>query len=202
MSNKTNGTTPLLPDTEAGKKVKARFREDRTLEAIDHLLSRIETLEKAVEGLTNLLQQGPGLIAMTGDMVDEAYRKADERGINIEQRLRSVGTIAEKLTDPKMVKRIDSLIDTAEKMPGIIAMTMDMVDAGMKTAIHHGYNPSILAETAGTANTALTKAKNEPPEKVGSVFALLRLLRDADMRNGIGFFVNFLRHFGRNIYGK
>lgn len=257
MDAHTNGASTIWPETDAGKRVQARLSEDRTLEALDRLLLRIDTLETAVTHLTVLMRQGPGLVAMAGDMVDEVYRKSDEAGVSIDARLKNALVIAEKLTAPRMVdqlerilqfsdqlpglmamqadivdeayrkadaqgvniderlgialqlaekmtqpqvaEKLETLLKIGDQLPGMMAMTMDMVDEGMKKAIANGFDPQVLADTAGAANTALTHAKAEAPAKVGGILGLLRLIRDPDRQKGLGFLMNFLKHFGRNI---
>ncbi|NRB51947.1 MAG: DUF1641 domain-containing protein [Saprospiraceae bacterium] len=257
MDAHTNGASTIWPETDAGKRIQVRLSEDQTLDALDRLLQRIETLETAVTNLTVLMRQGPGLVAMAGDMVDEAYRKSDEAGVSIDARLKNALTIAEKLTAPRMVaqldrlvsftnqlpglmamqadivdeayrkadaqgvnieerlgvalqlaekmtqpqvaEKLDALLKVGDQLPGMMAMTVDMVDEGMRKAIANGFDPQTLADTASAANTALTKAKAEAPAKVGGIFGLLKLIKDPDRQKGLGFLMNFLKHFGRNI---
>lgn len=257
MDANTNGSIAILPSTVAGKKVKARLSDDRTLNAIDNLLARIDTLDKVVANLTTMMNQAPGLLAMGGDMLDEAYRKADAQGVsiderlnnalviaekltapamvekldkltqfadqlpglvamkvdalddmyreadangvNIDERLSSALQLAEKLTAPEMVEKLNGLMATADQLPGMIAMTVDMVDERMKNAIANGFDPNVLADTASAANRALTNARAEPPAKVGGIFGLLKVLKDPDRQRGLGFLMNFLKHFGKNI---
>lgn len=256
MAN-TNSSLNHWSDSEAGQQVMSRLSSEDTLRSIDHLLAKINTLEKAVDHLATIMQQGPGLIAMTGDMVDEtyrqadangvsidqrlknalhiaekltapemvdkldnlmtftnqlpglmamqadivdeAYRKADARGVSIDQRLGNALEIAEKLTAPEMVEKLNGLMELSNQLPGIAAMTIDMVDEGMKKAVANGFDPKVLADTASAANTALTNAKAEAPAKVGGPFGLIRALRDPDRQRGLGFLLNFLKHFGKNI---
>lgn len=199
MDAHTNGASTVWPQTEAGRRVKARFSEDRTLEALDRLLQRIETLEMAVTNLTLLMRQGPGLVAMAGDMMDEAYRQADAKGVSIDERLGVALQLAEKLTQPEVAEKLDALLKVGDQLPGMMAMTVDMVDEGMRKAIAKGFDPQTFADTASAANTALTKAKAETPAKVGGIFGLLKLIKDPDRQKGLGFLMNFLKHFGRNI---
>lgn len=199
MDIHTNGTSTVWPGTEAGRRVRARLSEDQTLEAVDRLLQRIETLEAAVTNLTLLMQQGPGLVAMVGDMMDEAYRKADAKGVSLDERMGVALQLAERLTQPEVAERLDVLLKVGDQLPGMVAMTVDMVDEGMRKAIAKGFDPQTLADTASAANTALTKAKAEAPAKVGGIFGLLKLIKDPDRQKGLGFLMNFLKHFGRNI---
>jgi len=199
MDAHKNGASSAWPETEAGRRVQARLSEDRTLEAIDRLLMRIETLESAVGNLTTVMQQGPGLVAMAGDLVDEAYRQADAKGVRIDQRLSVALQMAEKLTQPQVAEKLDSLIQFGDQVPGMIAMTVDMVDESMKKAIASGFDPHSVVGAASNVSTALTQAKAEPPAKIGGLFGLLRQLKDPDRQRGLGFLMNFLKHFGRNI---
>lgn len=257
MEVKGNGNSAPWLASEAGRQVQNKLSETRTLEAIDHLLGRIDTLEEAVDRLGDIMAQGPGMIAMVGDMADETYRKADAKGISIDERLQNALVIAERLTAPEMVAKIDSLItltnqipglvamvgdmtdeayrqadargvsldqrmgvalEMAEKLtapemagkldalwqladqfPGITAMLVDMLDEGMKEALGSGFNPQTLATVAGAANRALTKARAEHPDPAGSIFSIMRALKDPDRQKGMGFLLNFLKHFGQNL---
>lgn len=254
-----NGNVHSVPwtDTEAGKQVQARLSESRTLQALDHLLQRLDTLEQAVDRLGVLMQQGPGLVAMVGDMADETYRQADARGVSLEQRLRvalemaekltapemvakldgllqfadqapglmamtadmadeayrkadargvsldqRLGValeMAEKLTAPEMVNKLDSLLQLADQAPGIIAMAVDWMDESFKGASESGFDPKVLTQVAGAANTALTRAKDEHPTKSGGIFKLLGALKDEDRQKGLGFLLNFLKYFGQKL---
>jgi len=120
------------------KHLENRLNEPITAQAVDRLLNRIGTLEKAVENLTTLMEQGPGLMAMTADMVDEGYRQAQSNGVSIENRLGAALNIAEKLTTPAIVEKLDSLLTVAEQAPGLIAMVTDMVDEGYQNASKNG----------------------------------------------------------------
>ena len=135
---KSNGKSTAWYETEAGKEVQARLTEERTLKAIDHLLSRIDTLETAVDRLTTLIDQGPGLMAMTTDMADEVYRQSQARGVSIEERLANALQLAEKLTSDEMVGKIENLIDLADQAPGLAAMTVDMADEMYRQASASG----------------------------------------------------------------
>lgn len=152
-----------------------------------------------LDGLMTLADQAPGLVAMTMDMVDEGYRKADANGVSIDERIGNVMVLAEKLTAPAMVEKLDGLMTLADQAPGLIAMTVDMFDEGMKGALDKGLDLQALGDIAGASNRALTAAKAEPPAKVGGIFGLLRVLKDNDRQKGLGFLMNFLKHLGRNL---
>jgi len=166
-----NGTTPGI------EHLRDRLNEEHTAQSIDRLLNRIDTLEKALDNLTTMMQQGPGLMAMTMDMVDEGYRKADAKGVSIENRLNAALQIAEKLTAPAMVEKLNNLLTFAEQAPGIMAMTMDAVDEGYRKAGERGVS------VENRIGTALQMAeKLTAPEMSQKLDGLLTL---ADQAPGI-----------------
>lgn len=199
MESYGNDTSSAWLATPAGIQLQRRLTDEHTLQALDHLLARIDTLEKAVGRLTDLMEQGPGLVAMAGDMADEAYRNAAARGLNLEERLHNALHLAGQITAPETVAKLDTLVQLSDQLPGLVAMTVDMLDEGMKKAVSHGFNPDVLASVAGAANTALTVAHAEHPVSSGGPFKILRALRDPDRQKGLGFFMNFLKHFGQNL---
>ena len=78
---KTNGN-PTWLESKAGQKLQQSLSEEKVLNGIDHLLHRIGTLETAVERLTSIMEQGPGMLSMVTDMADAEYKKAADRGAN------------------------------------------------------------------------------------------------------------------------
>ncbi|MCI5083399.1 MAG: DUF1641 domain-containing protein [Saprospiraceae bacterium] len=124
--------------SEAGQQLQEKLNSERTLRSLDHLLDRIDTLEKAVERLTDVMEQGPGLVSMGVDMADEAYKEAQARGVQIEQRLAAALHLAEKLTAPEMVEKLEQVFDFVHQAPGLVSMTMDMADETYKRAADNG----------------------------------------------------------------
>ena len=166
--------------------------------AIAEKLTAPAMVEK-LDGLLKVADQAPGLVAMTMDMVDEGYRASNAKGINIEERLSSALAIAEKLTAPAMVEKLDGLLKVADQAPGLIAMTMDMVDEGMKEAVDNGFDIAAVGEMASIFGGAMSEAKAEPPVKVGGIFGIMRVLKDENRQKGLGFLMNFLKHLGRKL---
>ncbi len=194
-----NGTSTAWMQSEAGQNLQKRLTDEHTLNSLDHLLAKVDNLTKVVDSLVTIMEKGPGMIAMGGDMVDEAYRAADAQGVNLEERMRIALTMAEKLTDPTLVDKLDGLLKLVDQAPGLVAMTMDIVDEKMKAALDKGFDLGTLAEIAASSNRALTAAKAEPPIKVGGFWRLWRVLKDPDRQRGLGFLMNFLKHLGRNL---
>jgi len=121
-----NGTNTWL-DTAAGKRLQERLNDEPTVEALDQLLSRVTTLERAVERLTAVLEQSPGIVSMAADITDETYRHVADQGVNLEDRFRNALHLAERLTAPATVVRFDQLLETAEMAPDLAATLKEMV---------------------------------------------------------------------------
>lgn len=132
----TNGTTWM--ETPAGKRLQESLSNQNTLGSIDRLLNRIDTLEKAVEKLTTVIEQGPGLMSITMDAIDDGVKRSADRGVDINQRLGAALQIAEKLTAPAMVEKLDALLSIADQAPGLMSITMDAIDEGAKRSAEKG----------------------------------------------------------------
>jgi uncharacterized protein YjgD (DUF1641 family) len=195
----TNGKATDWLSSAAGQQVQSRLSEERTLQAIDHLLQRIDTLEAAVERLAVVMHQGPGFVSMATDMVDDQVRRAKENGIYLDERMNNALVLAEKLTAPETTEQITKLLEFARQAPGMISMVTNIIDDSMANSIKKGYDPQALFRLAGTANTALAQSIQDPPKKVGGIFSMLRALRDPDRQRGISFLLSFLKNWGSKM---
>ena len=204
-----NNGSSIWTDSPAGRQIQERLSEEKTLQSINRLLDRIDTLEKAVENLTTIMAQGPGLVSMAADTVDESYRQAARRGIDVEQRLAGALQIAEKLTDPKMVEKLDNLLAFADQAPGLISMMVDMADESYRKAQKSGVNPEdrlsnalqiaeklTATETVTKLNDLLVLAEQAP-----GLVAMLVDSIDEEMRkaNTGGLDINNLMDYGKLI---
>jgi uncharacterized protein YjgD (DUF1641 family) len=146
--------------------------------------------------MLSIAEQAPGMVVMAVNVVDEVMAKAEARGINVEERFQKIMEISEKLTDPALLSNVDKLFQLNERLPGLVAMTVDILDEGLQSAANNGFDPKSLFEIAGRANSALTSARLEPAPKVG-IIGMIRSFMNADLQRGLGFFMNFLKFFGR-----
>ena len=133
----TNGTNGWQASA-AGQQLNARLQDERTVEGLSHLLDRIDTLEQAVNRLATVMEQGPGMVSMVTDMVDEAYSEAATEGIDLEQRLKGLLQLAQKLTAPETVAKIDAALTMADRMPGMVSMVADMADEAYQRSADRG----------------------------------------------------------------
>ena len=154
--------------------LQAKLNEPQTVAALTRLLDRIESLEQTVNTLADLVTQGPGMAAMVGDMVDETVRSAAARGVDVEQRLQTALTLAEKLTAPAMVDKLDRLLALADEAPGMAAMVGDMVDETVRSAAARGVD----IEARLRAGLAIAE-KLTAPDMVAKLDQLLAFANEA-----------------------
>ncbi len=127
------------PDASpAAQAPREQLADERTLTALNHLLSRLEVLDQATRQLSALMERAPGLMAIAGDVLDETYRDATARGIDLEERLQTALALAEKLTEPRRAEQLEQLLHLADRLPGMVAMTADVFDEQMHQAVDQG----------------------------------------------------------------
>ena len=115
-----------------------RLNDPQTAAALTRLLDRIDTLEQTVNTLARLLEQGPGLVSIAADSVDDAFRQATAAGVDVDARLRAALQMAEKLTAPDMVAKLDRLLTLVDQAPGLVSMATDTVDDAFRQAAAAG----------------------------------------------------------------
>lgn len=121
-------------DTQAGKALEARLNDERVVNAMNRILDRLDVIESSLDKI----HEAPGMISMVADMADDAVRTASSNGIDFDERLRSALAIAEKLTAPAMVDKIDHLIAAIDQAPSMISMVADMADDMVQTNAKRG----------------------------------------------------------------
>ncbi|MEI2611558.1 MAG: DUF1641 domain-containing protein [Candidatus Promineifilaceae bacterium] len=81
-----------------------------------------------LDQLMALADQAPGMVAMAGDAVDEMMGRAAAHGVDVEQRLKAALALAEKLTDPERMAKLEQLLALADQAPAMLAMMGDVAD--------------------------------------------------------------------------
>lgn len=160
--------------TPEGSELQKRLSDGKIIQSLDHLLAKIETLEQAVTQLNTAMAQGPGLISMAADSIDEAFRQSAENGVQIEERLSNALAIADKLTAPAMVEKLNSVLEFADQAPGLASMVTDAVDEAFKRSAENGIN---IEERLGAALNLANKLT--APEMVQKLEGLLALSEQA-----------------------
>ena len=135
MNSKEQGN---WQDTPAGKELQSQLADGETLAGLSRLLGRIDDLEKTVDRLSGVIEQGPGLVAIATDAVDDEIRRVNDEGGDVEARLRSALTLADRLTAPDMVAKLDAALTTLDRLPGLVSMTVDVLDETARNAAAKG----------------------------------------------------------------
>lgn len=144
--------TQPSPQSENGvASLEERLNEPDTAEALHRILDRLDAIEEAVDSISMAARQGPAAAAMVTDMADDAYRTAEEAGVDLDERLQLALQLVERLTAPRTVDvlsrltermdEVDQLLDLADQAPGFIAMLTDMVDDAYRMAEETGHDP-------------------------------------------------------------
>lgn len=121
-------------DTQAGKALEVRLNDDRIVTAMNRILDRLDVIESTLDKI----HEAPGMVSMVADMADDAVSTAADKGVDIDERLRSALAIAEKLTTPSMVGKIDHVVSAVDQLPGIVSMVADMADDVARTSSEKG----------------------------------------------------------------
>lgn len=179
--------------------------EDRLQDAL-HLLGRLSDpkINQSLNNLLGTVEQAPGLVSMTMDSVDELVRQSNQGSIRLDDRIAGLGQLLNKLSDPKMVERLNSLITLSEQAPGLMALTVDSIDAFMiryeqefKDSLSFLQRDNLVF--LKNVGEAMTEAQSQEPAKVGGVFGLLRALKDSGRQKALGFLMNVLKNLGNKL---
>ena len=135
----------------ANKGVNIEERLGAALEIAEKLTA--PAMVSQLNSVLEIANQAPGLVSMVADMADDAVKQAANKGVNIEERLGAALEIAEKLTAPAMVSQLNSVLEVANQAPGLVAMTVDMLDEGYKSVAASGLDLETLVKD-GTALAA------------------------------------------------
>ena len=105
------------------------------LERIDLRLARLEDAVARIDGVT---LGAPAVVATAADVVDGMAARLVDRGIDVDERVRAVTRLTEKVTSPTSLRAIDALVERlgtvesalrlADQVPGSIATITDIVD--------------------------------------------------------------------------
>jgi uncharacterized protein YjgD (DUF1641 family) len=142
-----------------------RLTEPKTVEVLTKLLDNIKTVE-------TLLDDGPGLVAMAVDTVDDVYVQALRAGIDIEAIARSSVDAAARVAELVKSEEVHALMES-----------------GM-------LSPKTLNVLSNAADALVTSRDTQT--KVGA-FGMLQALSDPDVQTALGFLITFGKKFGQNI---
>jgi len=151
----------------------------------DVLLRRLEQAAESMASLSALMAQAQPAVAIVVDSADELVRRARDRGIDVDARLRETLSMVERITAPESMRLLNMLLDrlpmleqamlAGDRLPGAVAIGVDSLDEFMRDA-----------QAAA------------PPAPLG-LFGMVRALRDPDVQRTVGVMLRGAARVGRTL---
>lgn len=148
------GALPTHTSGPASDPIAARLKQPHVAAAVGRILDRADVLADALD----LAQGVPGLVAMGADLADAAARAAQDGGVDLDGRLKALGALAIKISQPEIISALESTLDLLPKatphleaIPQLGAMAVDIVDEWVRRAVEKGLNPEIVLRNSLSA---------------------------------------------------
>lgn len=162
-----NGNPPDLQE---------RLRDPDTIQALDHILDRLDALARVADAAALISAQLPGGLAMFVDSADEIAGRMTANGVDIATGLAHGAEAALRfgaIMGPEQVDSLEALLAS-----GVLdAKTVQLV---------------------GRLGDALAETARAQPASIGAMGAL-RALRDPDVQRALGFLIGFAKRFGASL---
>jgi uncharacterized protein YjgD (DUF1641 family) len=143
-------------DAWAAKKGDVDERLRSLLELADRLTE--PTTLQALQQTVAMAKSAPGMAAMVGDILDEWAKNAG----NVDERLRGVLQLADRLSDPKILALMTTGLELLESAPGTIAMIGDMLDSWADRARSNGVDMAVLVDNGARWLEAMLRLLTSP----------------------------------------
>lgn len=168
------------------EEVDARLRAARdTLVKLSEpaTLQALRELAEFAPRLVTLVREAPGALAMLVDTLDGYAARAQDRGIDLDQRGRVLLDALERLTSPSALATLDAVftrIDTIEHL--------------LRSRVLDPHSVDVVSQAAD----ALTASRGQPVPPVG-FFGLLGAMGEPEVQRAAGFAIQFARAFGQRL---
>lgn len=156
---------------------------DSILAALERIEGRLARLEAAAQRAELAAQQAPGAVAALVDTFDSAVGRLQERGVDLDERLRTTLAIAERLTSPPALSAVSTILDHLDDLRFLL-------DSGVldKHAVR----------LVGELGRALAASASEAPPRVGMLGAM-RALGTPDVQRAVGLALRLAGRFGASL---
>lgn len=169
----------------------ARRAQERGIDLDARLASGLAMVERltdpktqrALQQLLDLAESGPKLVGAIVDTADSLAERAHGMGIDIDDRLRVLARVLERLTAPEALAAVEALLAKVDSLKAVLASGI--------------LDPTALA-TVATAGDALAKAANAAPAPMG-LWTAFRASGDPEVQTALGFLVRFAHAFGADL---
>jgi hypothetical protein len=140
------------------------------LERLDRRLARLEAALDRTEPLAGSIAP---TVATVVDTLDSLVARLGDQGIDVDERLHHLLSVAERLTRQDTLRAVGTMLDS-------------------------GVLDSDAVHVLGNLGRALAASGTATPERVG-MFGLIRALRDPEVQRAAGFLVAMARAFGASL---
>ncbi len=123
--------------------------ESRDVESmLAEILTRLDRIEQSVEVLDDASREVPNLVAAATDTADFYIRRAQDRGIDVDERARRLAGLVERITEPEVLDALEFVIDALKDAPGLVAMVADIIDDHIGRAVARGADVNQMTRSA------------------------------------------------------
>lgn len=141
-------TNAVLGSNNAGSRGEAGASD--VSDKLTLLLERLDRMERRMETMMEMTQQAPLMVAMMTDTVDDTFRQASQRGVDLEARMKNLLEMLEKLSSDETTQVLTALLSRADQLkmavemleqgPHFLAMVTDIMDEFAKGIQASGIN--------------------------------------------------------------
>jgi hypothetical protein len=100
--------------------------------------ARLTAIETKIDSVWKASAMVPDIVATVTDSVDGAIQSMQQRGIDVDERMRALLSLLERLTEPNTLRALESLVTLGESVPHLIATITDTVDEFAQRAQEQG----------------------------------------------------------------
>lgn len=158
---------------------------DPVLSALERIERRLARLEDFADGANTVVKQAPPMMATVMDSVDGLVKRLADDGIDVDERMRVVLRVAERLTAPEALEAVVALLDKVDVL---------------KTLLDAGVLDEGPVKIVASAGKALAAAASETPTSAGA-WGAFRALGDPDVQRAVGFALRVAKILGRDLDG-
>lgn len=166
-----------------GGRVGKNAASDPVLAALDRIERRLARLEDFVEKADHVVTSAPPMIGTALDTVDSLVRRLADAGVDVDERMRVVLRVAERLTAPEALEAVVALLDKVDVL---------------KSLLEVGVFDEAPVRVVAAAGRALATAAAESPTSVGA-WGAVRALGDPEVQRTLGFALRVAKILGRDL---
>jgi uncharacterized protein YjgD (DUF1641 family) len=187
-----------LADSEAGRRILNKLSDEQTLESLDRLLGQVDQLSETIAQIEDLRHAATSYSAIAMDTIDDACRRQSAKGDDIAERLELTAALVERITQPETLRMLGTMLDFAERLPGLLAMGVDIADEQFGKLVGEDGLKSCIITLQHFQNATKQTCSNEPV-RIRGIFGWWRSTRDPHFQRGLGFFAQFLKFLGQSL---